>query len=221
MKKIIIAVLLLSCLFGAFADGKIVMLRDQGPLRIADDKNGVTWSITVPEGTVLDLVETEPVLKDLVMTSGTTPDVLFYHVTYNKKDYYAAATEVVVADAPNVLLDDAVLYTKPCIADFRNATLDFGTLTVAGKKAADNGIQFVEIFFYDSGSVKSRYVLSSKVSNNAKDFKALQMLAKATAEKDRELQLELMGNALSLGASPAIQSYLEEQAEILFSGIAE
>lgn len=220
MKKLIITLLLLSCLFAAFAEGKVIMLRDQGPLRIADDSNGVSWSITVAEGTVLELAEPEPVTKDLVTTSGTTPDVLFYHVIYNKKDYYAAASEVVVADNPRVLLDDATLYTKPCIADFRNAILEFGTLVIDGKTVTNNGITFVEVFFYDS-SVKTRYVLADKVSTNNKDFKALQMLAKASAEKDRELQLELMGNALSLGASASIQAYLEEQAEIMFSGVTE
>lgn len=220
-KTVLISILVLFCLIGACAESSVVMLRNNGPLRIADDKGGVTWSITVPEGTVLPLAEKEPVTKDLVTSSGTTPNVSFYHVSYKSKEYYAAASEVVVSDTPSILWEDAVLYTKPCLSDFRNAYLEFGTMVVTGNQTVDNGISFTEVFFYDTtsgaGVVKTRYVLSSKISNNAKDVKALQMLAKADEETDRDLKLELMSNALSLEMSTRIRDYLEEKAEEMFS----
>lgn len=224
-KNILISVLLVCCLFFVCAEGSVVMLRDDGPLRVESETNVVSWSTTVPAGTVLTLAESGVVTKDLKTSAGITKDVDFYHVTYNSKDYYVAAYEVVESNSPAVIWEDATLYTKPCIADFRNAILEIATIVVPMGTVTDNGITFTEVRFYDttSGSavVKTRYVLSSKISNNSKDVKAVQMLEKAKAETDQELKMLLLSNALAIEMSPRISLYIDSESYEMMNGTSE
>ena len=64
MKRTLILVISVLFTLNAFAaSSKVVMLRDNGPLRKANDSNGVEWAETVTAGTELELESDEIVIK--------------------------------------------------------------------------------------------------------------------------------------------------------------
>ena len=205
MKKNIIAVfgvlLLASQIFGA--PSKVFMLREDGPLRVEDGKKGVKWAKTVATGTELELVSPEPVVKDLVTTDKTYPNISFYKVKYKGELYYVQTSEAVAADIIGVICSDALLFLKDSLATFRNAILETGTIVAVEEKTSKNGIDYSKVSFFDTEDkiVRSRYVERSKVSESEKDVKAVMMITAALANKNEDLRNETLNNAKKINTS--------------------
>lgn len=214
MKKGILSILAAAIFCsGIFASpSKVIMLRENGPLRVEEGSNGVKWSKTVNAGTELDLVSDKIIKKNLVTTDKTYPDVDFYTVKYKDEKYYVQVSEVAVADSPAVICEDAVLFTRPNLATFRNALLEAGTIVAVGKKVNSCGIDFAEVSFFDSndGIKRTRYVEYGKLSESDKDVKAILMVQTALQIKDKDLMNETLNNARRINTSEQVSYYIED-----------
>ncbi len=215
MKKISIAFCLVTLFTASLfsAPSKLFMLRDNGPLRKANDSNGVEWSDSVRAGTELELSSSELVVKDLVTSSKTYKDVNFYEVTYNGETYYVQESDAEISDKLSVIQKDTILYTHPSLSYFRNAILETGSLVIAGETSTQINQTFVQIIFYDTidGIKRTRYVKQSDVSNSDKDVKAVILLENGRSAKDEELQKEFLNNAKSIKTSILIEGYITRE----------
>ena len=220
MKKIL--VILISVFVTAnisAASAKLLMLRDNGPLRIENKSNGVEWAETVRAGTELDLESTEIVIKDLVTTSKTYNDVKFYKVQYNKKTYFVQESDAEICNSPSVIQKDALLFSRPTLYSFRNAILETGTFVVTGDTVKEFNNSFVKITFYDTndGIKRTRYVYSDTISNSDKDVKAILLLEKGKATDNEDLQKEFLDNAKAMKTSSLISSYISDEIAKIYN----
>lgn len=212
MNKFFVA-LGLSLVLGSLVTAQsVVALRDNTPLRSDNGKGGVVWALEVLAGQKLELLDPVPVRMNLVTTSETTPDVEFYRVRHQGKDYFVRASEVAPAAQAAVIVEDAVLFTRPRISDFRNALLEAGSIVVTGNQVSHTGVDFVEVFFFDTAAwqIRSRYVVSPMVSSARGDVEAVQLLQKAAAMKDTEVQQELLHSAMNLNTTMGIKTLVED-----------
>lgn len=222
MKKtlIIVTSLLLIAANSFAASSKLLMLRDNGPLRKANDSNGVEWAETVGVGTELELESQEIVIKDLVTSNKTYENVKFYKVKYNKNTYYVQESDAEPCESASVLQKDALLFTRPTLSAFRNALLETGTIVVMDKNDTVNEFnnKFVKITFYDTndGIKRNRYVNADAISTSDKDVKAVIILEKARKTENEDLQKEFLSNAGSMKTTSLISEYIKkETAKIL------
>ena len=220
MKKfliILISVLFTADIFGASA--KLLMLRDNGPLRIENDSNGVEWAETVRAGTELELESSEIVIKDLVTSSKTYNDVKFYKVKYNKKTYFVQESDAEICDSASVIQKDALLFSRPTLYSFRNAILETGSFVVTGDTVKEFNNSFVKITFYDTndGIKRTRYVYSNTISNSDKDVKAILLLEKGKAAENEDLQKEFLDNAKSMKTSSLISTYISNEISKIYN----
>ncbi|MCR4735216.1 MAG: hypothetical protein K5829_09455 [Treponema sp.] len=219
MKKNIIAVfgvlLLVSQIFGA--PSKVFMLREDGPLRVEEGSKGVKWATTVSAGTELELVSPEPIVKDLITTEKTYPNVAFYKVSYKDEIYYVQASEAALADTIGVICSDALLFLKASIATFRNAILEAGSIVAVEDKISKNGIDYAKVSFWDTEDriVRSRFVEQAKVSESEKDVKAVMMITAAMGIKNEDLKNETLENAKKIQTSDMISDYITHTIESL------
>ena len=212
MNKFFVA-LGLSLVLGSLVTAQsVVALRDNTPLRSDNGKGGVVWALEVLAGQKLELLDPVPVKMNLVTTSETTPDVEFYRVRHQGKDYFVRASEAAPAAQAAVIVEDAVLFTRPRISDFRNALLEAGSIVVMGNQVSHTGVDFVEVFFFDTAAwqIRSRYVVSLMVSSARGDVEAVQLLQKAAAMKDTEVQQELLHSAMNLNTTMGIKTLVED-----------
>ena len=212
MNKFFVA-LGLSLVLGSLVTAQsVVALRDNTPLRSDNGKGGVVWALEVLAGQKLELLDPVPVRMNLVTTSETTPDVEFYRVRHQGKDYFVRASEAAPAAQAAVIVEDAVLFTRPRISDFRNALLEAGSIVVTGNQVSHTGVDFVEVFFFDTAAwqIRSRYVVSPMVSSARGDVEAVQLLQKAAAMKDTEVQQELLHSAMNLNTTMGIKTLVED-----------
>lgn len=212
MNKFFVA-LGLSLVLGSLVTAQsVVALRDNTPLRSDNGKGGVVWALEVLAGQKLELLDPVPVKMNLVTTSETTPDVEFYRVRHQGKDYFVRASEAAPAAQAAVIVEDAVLFTRPRISDFRNALLEAGSIVVTGNQVSHTGVDFVEVFFFDTAAwqIRSRYVVSPMVSSARDDVEAVQLLQKAAAMKDTEVQQELLHSAMNLNTTMGIKTLVED-----------
>lgn len=212
MNKFFVA-LGLSLVLGSLVTAQsVVALRDNTPLRSDNGKGGVVWALEVLAGQKLELLDPVPVKMNLVTTSETTPDVEFYRVRHQGKDYFVRASEAAPAAQAAVIVEDAVLFTRPRISDFRNALLEAGSIVVTGNQVSHTGVDFVEVFFFDTAAwqIRSRYVVSPMVSSARGDVEAVQLLQKAAVMKDTEVQQELLHSAMNLNTTMGIKTLVED-----------
>ena len=212
MNKFFVA-LGLSLVLGSLVTAQsVVALRDNTPLRSDNGKGGVVWALEVLAGQKLELLDPVPVRMNLVTTSETTPDVEFYRVRHQGKDYFVRASEAAPAAHAAVIVEDAVLFTRPRISDFRNALLEAGSIVVTGNQVSHTGVDFVEVFFFDTSAwqIRSRYVVSPMVSSARGDVEAVQLLQKVAAMKDTEVQQELLHSAMNLNTTMGIKTLVED-----------
>lgn len=212
MKKLTVAFCLFTLLTASLfsAPAKLIMLRDNGPLRKANDSNGVEWAETVRAGTELELTNNDLVIKDLVTSSKTYKDVNFFEVKYNGETYYVQETDAEIADKLSVIQKDTILYTHPSLSYFRNAMLETGSLVIAGDTYTQINQTFVKIIFYDTidGIKRTRYVNQTDVSSSDKDVKAIILLENGRTAKSEELKKEFLNNAKSIKTSALIGDYI-------------
>lgn len=217
MNKFFVA-LGLSLILGAFAMAQtVVALRDNTPLRSDNGKGGVEWALEILAGQKLELLDTTPVQMDLVTSSETTPNVDFYKVRHQGKNYFIRTSEATQASQAAVITQDAVLFTRPRLSDFRNALLEAGSIVVAGNQVTHAGIDFTEVFFFDTAAwqIRSRYVVTDMVSKANSDVEAVQLLQKASTMKDKGVQQELLHSAMNLNTSSGIKQLVQDFAQEL------
>ena len=190
---------------------KVIMLRDNGPLRVEEGNSGVKWAQTISAGTELELVSEKTVTKNLITTDKTYPDVDFYIVKYKDNKYYVQVSEVGLAPNAAVMCQESVLFTKPSLAYFRNAILEPGTIVAVGKRVKVDDLNFAEVSFFDTndGIKRTRYVMANAVSENEKDVKAILMVQAALAIKDETLRNETLNNAQRIKTTDYVTEYIE------------
>lgn len=203
----------MSLMLGSFVMAQtVIALRDNTPLRTDNGNGGVEWAVEVLAGQKLELLDTEPVQMDLVTSTETTPSIAFYKVRYQGKNYFIRTSEAAPASQAAVITEDAVLFTRPRLSDFRNALLEAGSIIVAGNQVSHAGIDFTEVFFFDTAAwqIRSRYVIADMISAADSDVEAIQLLQKATTMQDKGVQQELLHSAMNLNTSEKITELVRD-----------
>lgn len=217
MKKFFLSLIISLIAISAFGE-TVTVLRNDAPLRTENKTGGVEWAMSIPAGISLTLVSKEPVLKDLVTSKETTPDVSFYYVEYEGKNYYINANEVSLGSTPTVIIKDTVLFSKPRLNCFRNALVEKGTIISFLGTYSSYGINFAEIELFDetSWTKKTRYILLNTYSTHKDDISAIILINKVLTLKDKDLQKELLSSAKSLSLSNEISELLDSTLESIF-----
>ena len=217
MKKFFLSLIFSFISISIFGE-TVTVLRDNAPLRTENKPGGVELAMRIPAGISLSLVSNEPVLKDLVTTQEITPDVSFYYVEYEGKNYYINANEVSLGSTPAVVIKDAILFTKPRLNYFRNSLLEKSTIVSFLGTYASFGVKFAEIEFFDetSWTKKTRYILSDKYSLYKDDISAIILINKVLTLKDKDLQKELLSSAKTLSLSNEILELVDSTFTSLF-----
>ena len=199
MKKILAYIAVAALAAVAWAEESVVVLRTAAALYEEKDARTVKWSSTVAAGTVLTLRDNETPSLDLYTKEKTYKDVSFYAVYDGggKKCFIQTRDAAPLSGEESsfgVITENAVLFTKPHPAAFRNAWLEPGTI-VAYNKQID--LIFGEITFFDTddGVRRTRCVQLYKVSTDKNDIKAVQLLEKARSIKDEGLRREFLDSA--------------------------
>ena len=174
------------------------------------DADNVTWASEITGGTVLKKASDDVVNKNIVTKEKTWKDIPFYAVSYEGNNYFIQTRDSVSIENKKeaaVVVHDAVLFTKPHPASFRNAWVEAGTVTAA---SYDNGRKIVKVTFFDSASGfrRTRYVMAENISWEEKDIRAVQLLAKASSIKETDLQKEFLDNAVEAADSEELESYI-------------
>ena len=216
MKKIFtfisVAVLALS---GLCAKESVVVLRSTAALYEEKDSKTVKYASDITAGTVLEKSGADVVAKDLYTRDKTWKDVNFYAVKYNGNDYFiqirdSAAVES--ADKVAVVTKDAVLFSKPHPATFRNAWIEPGTIVA---EVSNPSLIFTEVTFFDTddGLRRTRFVTGDTLSYDSNDIKSIQLLEKARTMKDEGLQNDFLNNAAKTASagSGKISNYINSE----------
>lgn len=218
MKKYILSLLLsISLCLSTFCQS-VIVLKDNASIRKENETGGLIYAMEVLPGIKMELLSAEPVLKDLVTSKQITEDISFYHVNYQGKEYYIRENEAAIGSSVAVITNEAVLFTNPKLNEFRNAYLEPGTIVSFTDSVMRNGINFVEIEFYDTNAwtKRTRYVLESDITSNSNDIEAMQLIKKVSTLKDKNLQKELLNTASSLDISTSITEILTNVEESIF-----
>lgn len=221
MKKVILSIFVyLTLNFAIFAQS-VIVLKDNASLRTENETGGTVWAMEILSGIKLELLSPEPVLKDLVTNKGKTPNISFYHVKYQGKEYYIRENESTIGNNVGVTTKNSVLFTTPRLSDFRNAYLEPGTIISYGETIVENGLKFVEAQFYDTSAwaKRTRYLLQEDVSNNTADIEGIQLIQKVLSLKDKNLQKELINSAKDLNPCVEILEIIHETEEKIFGVI--
>lgn len=218
MKKTILSILIcLSLGFSVFAQS-VIVLKDNASLRTENETGGTVWAMEVLSGIKMKLLSPEPVLKDLVTSKETTPNISFYHVEYQGKEYYIRESEATIGTTVGLTVENTVLFTYPRLSKFRNAFLEPGTIVSYGDMFRENGLDFIEIEFYDTSAwtKRTRYALYDDLSTNSADVEAIQIIQKIWSLNDKNLQKELLESTKSLNVCTEIAYILIKTEEELF-----
>ena len=210
MKKIFAYIALFALAFSAQAAERVLVLRSSASLYEATDGENVKWAKEVTAGTVLEAKSADEVQKNIVTKEKTWEGVKCYAVTHEKKSYFiqtrdSAALGNEQISYPAVIYENAVLFSKPHVAAFRNAWLEPGTIVAV----LHEDPVFDKIAFFDTqdGVKRTRYVFSG-FSLEESDIKAVQLLEKARGIKDADLQKEFLENAEKTVTSEALAAYI-------------
>lgn len=216
MKKIFafISVALLA-IAGVFAKESVVVLRTPASLYEVKEGNTVKWATEITAGTVLDKRGDDAVRMDIYTKSKTWENIEFYTVKYDGKDYFIQTRDsaaIKSAEDVGVVTENAVLYSKPHIATFRNAWIEPGTIVA---EIDHQRLLFSEVVFFDSADEvrRTRFIYGAKVSNNSNDIKAIQLLEKARSVKDEGLQNDFLNSAVRTASagSGKLTSYINSE----------
>ena len=221
MKKVLISIFLCVLSISVFAQS-VIVLKDNASLRTDNGKGGTVYAMEVPSGIKMELLSPAPVKKDLVTSKEITPDISFYHVKYQGKEYYIRENEATIGSTVGVIIENSVLFTYQTLDAFRNAYLEPGTIISCGETVSligiSNDIWFMEIEFYDTTAwtKRTRYILKEGYSTNSADIDAIQLVQKVLTLSDKNLQKQLLNDAMSLNVCTEVRNILEETEQELF-----
>mgnify|MGYP002517226552 CR=1 FL=1 len=110
------------------------------------------------------------------------------------------------------------MFTYPTLDAFRNAYLEPGTIISCGKTVESNGLSFMEIEFYDTTAwtKRTRYILKEGYSTNSADIDAIQLVQKVLTLSDKNLQKQLLNDAMSLNVCTEVWNIINETEQELF-----
>lgn len=217
MKKVLISIFLCVLSISVFAQS-VIVLKDNASLRTDNGKGGTVYAMEILSGIKMELLSPEPVKKDLVTSKEITPDISFYHVKYQGKEYYIRESEATVGSSVGVIIENSVLFTYPTLDSFRNAYLEPGTIISCGKTVESKGLSFMEIEFYDTTAwtKRTRYILKEGYSTNSADIDAIQLVQKVLTLSDKNLQKQLLNDAMSLNVCTEVLNIIKETEQEIF-----
>ena len=217
MKKVLISIFLCVLSISVFAQS-VIVLKDNASLRTDNGKGGTVYAMEILSGIKMELLSPAPVKKDLVTSKEITPDISFYHVKYQGKEYYIRESEATVGSSVGVIIENSVLFTYPTLDSFRNAYLEPGTIISCGKTVESKGFSFMEIEFYDTTAwtKRTRYILKEGYSSNSADIDAIQLVQKVLTLSDKNLQKQLLNDAMSLNVCTEVWNIINETEQELF-----
>jgi len=221
MKKVLISIFLCVLSISVFAQS-VIVLKDNATLRTDNGKGGTVYAMEILSGIKMELLSPAPVKKDLVTSKETTPDISFYHVKYQGKEYYIRENEATIGSTVGVIIENSVLFTYPTLDSFRNAYLEPGTIISCGEIVSLNGflndIWFMEIEFYDTTAwtKRTRYILREGYSTNSADIDAIQLVQKVLTLSDKNLQKQLLNDAMSLNVCTEVLNIIKETEQEIF-----
>lgn len=217
MKKVLISIFLCVLSISVFAQS-VIVLKDNASLRTDNGKGGTVYAMEILSGIKMELISPEPVKKDLVTSKEITPDISFYHVKYQGKEYYIRESEATIGSTVGVIIENSVLFTYPTLDSFRNAYLEPGTIISCGKTVESKGLSFMEIEFYDTTAwtKRTRYILKEGYSSNSADIDAIQLVQKVLTLSDKNLQKQLLNDAMSLNVCTEVLNIIKETEQELF-----
>ena len=196
----------------------VIVLKDNASLRTDNGKGGTVYAMEILSGIKMELLSPAPVKKDLVTSKEITPDISFYHVKYQGKEYYIRESEATVGSSVGVIIENSVLFTYPTLDSFRNAYLEPGTIISCGKTVESKGLSFMEIEFYDTTAwtKRTRYILKEGYSTNSADIDAIQLVQKVLTLSDKNLQKQLLNDAMSLNVCTEVLNIIKETEQEIF-----
>ena len=217
MKKVLISIFLCVLSISVFAQS-VIVLKDNATLRTDNGKGGTVYAMEILSGIKMELLSPAPVKKDLVTSKEITPDISFYHVKYQGKEYYIRESEATVGSSVGVIIENSVLFTYPTLDSFRNAYLEPGTIISCGKTVESKGLSFMEIEFYDTTAwtKRTRYILKEGYSTNSADIDAIQLVQKVLTLSDKNLQKQLLNDAMSLNVCTEVLNIIKETEQEIF-----
>lgn len=217
MKKVLISIFLCVLSISVFAQS-VIVLKDNASLRTDNGKGGTVYAMEILSGIKMELLSPAPVKKDLVTSKEITPDISFYHVKYQGKEYYIRESEATVGSSVGVIIENSVLFTYPTLDSFRNAYLEPGTIISCGKTVESKGLSFMEIEFYDTTAwtKRTRYILKEGYSSNSADIDAIQLVQKVLTLSDKNLQKQLLNDAMSLNVCTEVLNIIKETEQEIF-----
>lgn len=217
MKKVLISIFLCVLSISVFAQS-VIVLKDNASLRTDNGKGGTVYAMEILSGIKMELLSPEPVKKDLVTSKEITPDISFYHVKYQGKEYYIRESEATVGSSVGVIIENSVLFTYPTLDSFRNAYLEPGTIISCGETVESKGLSFMEIEFYDTTAwtKRTRYILKEGYSTNSADIDAIQLVQKVLTLSDKNLQKQLLNDAMSLNVCTEVLNIIKETEQEIF-----
>lgn len=217
MKKVLISIFLCVLSISVFAQS-VIVLKDNASLRTDNGKGGTVYAMEILSGIKMELLSPAPVKKDLVTSKEITPDISFYHVKYQGKEYYIRESEATVGSSVGVIIENSVLFTYPTLDSFRNAYLEPGTIISCGKTVESKGLSFMEIEFYDTTAwtKRTRYILKEGYSTNSADIDAIQLVQKVLTLSDKNLQKQLLNDAMSLNVCTEVLNIIKETEQEIF-----
>lgn len=226
MKKAFVFICLAS--FAALSFAKdAVMLRSGGILRTDKGNGGVEWAASVPAGAVLSVESDKPVPLTMITTDKKYDNIMFYKVSYEGKKYYARESEIAFGKIA-VITEDTTLFATTKLSSFINAQLEAGTVVVANENSHpaynfsfEDELNLIDVKYYseNSGKVVMRYVFATKVSSDKDDIKAVLMVDKALALKDRAQKKELFKNAAKLTSGKEFSDYVAKSYDSVFGSV--
>ncbi|MBO5099810.1 MAG: SH3 domain-containing protein [Treponema sp.] len=217
MKKVLISIFLCVLSISVFAQS-VIVLKDNASLRTDNGKGGTVYAMEILSGIKMELLSPAPVKKDLVTSKEITPDISFYHVRYQGKEYYIRESEATIGSTVGVIIENSVLFTYPTLDSFRNAYLEPGTIISCGKTVESKGLSFMEIEFYDTTAwtKRTRYILKEGYSTNSADIDAIQLVQKVLTLSDKNLQKQLLDDAMSLNVCTEVLNIIKETEQEIF-----
>ena len=217
MKKVLISIFLCVLSISVFAQS-VIVLKDNASLRTDNGKGGTVYAMEILSGIKMELLSPAPVKKDLVTSKEITPDISFYHVKYQGKEYYIRESEATVGSSVGVIIENSVLFTYPTLDSFRNAYLEPGTIISCGETVESKGLSFMEIEFYDTTAwtKRTRYILKEGYSTNSADIDAIQLVQKVLTLSDKNLQKQLLNDAMSLNVCTEVLNIIKETEQEIF-----
>ncbi len=216
MKKniflLIFSLLIFSC--PLFAENIAYALQEECSLYEENEKGQMEWALTVPWGQALNLNLNDGHVitkKAIRLLSSSKVERLFTSISYEGKDYWVQSDRISLEGQIGVILEDAALYLDKESFKVSRFVMKKGDV-VTWKALGENDFSFfTEVYWLEANesySVKHGYVLTEKLSKNACDLEALNLLKKSYSLKDSPEKEKCLEEALTFASCEQIKKMI-------------